>query len=139
MVKYTFYRIVDLKNTHAYIGSTRNYDARCCLHRTNYKTKDRLVYNTMKLNGGWDNYKFEILEEREYETRSEAEKYETELIRKAENEMDILNKNKRGQIPDVKHKCYYNNRESYLKKANDYYHLNRVRILERLKMIRDGD
>ena len=136
-MRFTFYKIVDKQNTHCYIGSTRNYGARCCLHKNHYKTKDRLIYNTMKLNGGWDNYKFEIIEEREYETRGEAEKYETELIQRMETQMDILNKNKCGRVPDVEHTWYYKNRNSYLQKANNYYHQNKERILQKMKEVRD--
>lgn len=137
-MRFTFYRIIDNQQTHCYIGSTRNYGARCSLHRNHYKTKDRVVYNTMKLNGGWDNYKFEIMEEREFETRSEAEKYETQLIRQIETQMDILNKNKCGGMPDVQHRWYYKSRDAYLEKANTYYHMNKERILARLKEKRDA-
>jgi len=91
----------------------------------------------MKLNGGWDNYRFEIIEEREFETRREAEKYETELIRQTETQMGILNKNKCGRVPDVGHTWYYKKRDSYLEKANNYYYQNRERILTRLQEIRD--
>jgi hypothetical protein len=45
-----------------YVGSTGNFSNRKSVHKHNYKTKpDLLVYSAMRLNGGFENYKFETV------------------------------------------------------------------------------
>lgn len=140
MPKYTIYQIIHREIPHCYIGSTKHYSARCALHKNHYKTKDRLIYNTMKLNGGWDAYEFRVLEEFDCESRGDAEEKETEWIRRMENEMDVLNTNKRDVVPEGNpNRWYYKNRAEYINKSKAYYYQNREQILERLKRIREAN
>lgn len=139
MPKYTIYQIIHKTMPNCYIGSTKNYSARCALHKNHYNTKDILLYNTMKENGGWDSYEFRVLEEMECETRGEAEEKETEWLRRFEPEMDILNTNKRNDIKDDNpNKWYYKKRSDYISKSKAYYYRNREQILARLKTNRDA-
>lgn len=58
-----FYKIIckDETITDCYVGSTKNMKNRIKDHKTLSITKNFKVYEFIKNNGGWDNWKFEVM------------------------------------------------------------------------------
>ena len=88
----------------SYVGSTKNYSKRKSNHKSNCYNKKRPQYNKkaycfIRANKGFDNFKFEIIEE--------------------------FNKNNK-EIISQKYKEYYEkNKEILLQKQNEYYENNK--------------
>ena len=57
---YKIYREGDEDNY--YIGSTNNFNKRKTCHKAKCKTRTHKLYNYINENGGWDNFKMEVLE-----------------------------------------------------------------------------
>lgn len=141
-LKYTIYQIKHKEHPHCYIGVTRNVYGRIAVHKTHYtQGLKRHLYNTMRLNGGWESYDIIPLEEFECSNRTEAESRENDWIRKTESQMELLNTYKRslGCIPEgTNRKWYYKSREHHMEYGRNYYSKNRELILERLKEAREA-
>ena len=65
---YTVYKIVPIslvvpgESRVMYVGSTDDRQNRKCVHKHDFKTNPNLfVYSVMRLNGGFENYKFETV------------------------------------------------------------------------------
>jgi hypothetical protein len=64
---FTVYKIVPIAeggDRRPYFGSTSNFKNRVGVHRRHFITNQKLlVYSTMHANGGFDNYRYEIVAE----------------------------------------------------------------------------
>ena len=125
-----------------YIGSTEDIKDRMSKHKhscnnikshkNNYK-----VYKYIRDNGGWDEWKYEIIDEVEVALREDAGIYEGEYIIKynAINKLNnvvagrCLNKSK-NQYHKEKHE---RNRENILQKKKEMYERNKEVILQKSK------
>jgi len=66
-MEYTIYKIVcnDLDIKYTYVGSTKQFTRRKCLHKyasNNQKLSHMKVYKIINENGGWDNWHIDIIE-----------------------------------------------------------------------------
>jgi len=82
---YTFYKIVCLDNSVelCYVGSTADFNKRRSTHKSNCNNENNSlynskIYNTIRDNGGWDNFKMVQLGTREQLTTRQAEQIEEE-------------------------------------------------------------
>ena len=114
-----------------YIGSTKNYSTRKSNHKTDCYNKKNLKYNKkaycfIRANNGFDNFKFEIIEEFE----------EYDKIKLRERELYYIDKtwNTNANI----HRPYskYDNKK---KRANGYYKNNKEKILQKQKEYRENN
>ena len=72
---YTIYKIVCKTDASlVYVGSTKNYNSRISIHKyyANRNEKDFLIYQSIRANGGWDNWDCSPVEHLECETRNQA-------------------------------------------------------------------
>ena len=80
--KCEMYKIVckDEKLDYIYVGHTTNWTKRKAKHKTNSKASQLKLYQTIRENGGWDNFKMLQLESFPCNSRREAEAREDELM-----------------------------------------------------------
>lgn len=127
---YVIYQIMHNTLPHCYIGVTRNYDARCALHRHNLRHSNLKLYRTMRENGGLDSYHFMVIEELDCDNRRDAEQSELECIQRLERQnIELLNTNK-IQMNDCKLRNTRN--------ALSYYYRNRGDVLKKMRDKRQG-
>ena len=147
MIYSTFYKISckDEKIKDCYIGQTENFNVRKWGHKSGStketKKPDILLYKFIKENGGWDNFKMEILERLDCKDKEEVRNNERHLI---DFHKGTLNDNQPGRTKkqykkekfrdyDKKYsKIYYEkNKEVVLKKHSEYRQKNHVSIKQR--------
>ncbi len=92
-VIYKIYNISQPDNI--YIGSTTDFNRRKSQHKKNTTNKrnkayNRLLYKYIRLEGGFDNFKMEILEKYPCKTRDEGLKREKELIELNKSKLNII-------------------------------------------------
>ena len=69
---YTIYNLYKVDSNDCYIGKTRDINKRMALHKFYSKTSPYKLYKFMRLNGGFNNFDFEILETNIPETEGNA-------------------------------------------------------------------
>jgi group I intron endonuclease len=72
---YTIYKITCKTNTDlVYVGSTKDFNHRIEIHKhyANNDKKDFILYESIKENGGWDNWECSIIENLECDNRHDA-------------------------------------------------------------------
>jgi hypothetical protein len=81
--KTIIYRIIckDVKVKDSYIGYTTNFSQKKYAHKKNYMDENNcnhncILYETIRKNGGWENWKFEIIVTEKCEDQNEAKKIE---------------------------------------------------------------
>jgi hypothetical protein len=112
---------------YVYVGSTKAFRERKYRHKQDCKTKDYKLYNIIRENGGWDNWRMVILEECGEITFTEAR------IKEEEHRVK-LNANLNSQ------KCYTNEEEKKIqhnKVANEWSKNNKEKVLETNKTYRE--
>ena len=134
---YVIYKIksLDPNIDYCYIGSTQNFTKRKCYHKNRCnlinKTSDTKLYDTMKENGGWNNWEMIPIEEYLCDTPLQARMREQYWI-------DEIEKNKLNSIKAFvtkeqkleQQKEYYSvNKEKY----EEYRAVNKKKILEQNK------
>jgi hypothetical protein len=122
-----------------YVGHTTNLYERKRHHKTScnnnseknkkYNTK---VYRIIRENGGFDNWKFEILEKACLENSNQAEKLERDYIERLK---PLCNFELPGQFIDnniqkYKHENYEKNKEKVLARAKTYYEEHKEKKIE---------
>ena len=125
-----------------YIGSTDDIEARMSKHKyscNNIKQRDynRKVYKYIRDNGGWDEWKYEIVNEVEVALREDAGIYEGEYIIKY-NAINKLNTDVAGRCLNKSKNQYHKekherNRENILQKKKEMYERNKEVILQKSK------
>ena len=142
--KYIIYKI--FLGDDMYIGSTCNYRVRIANHKQNcekYQLNSKL-YQTIRENGGWSNWKHEILHE-EVCTKQKARALEDDFIIKLDANLNIRNPVKDYEQQKFKQIIKYHQDKSYKKKyyqenkdrIKQYYLQNREKILEYHKQRND--
>lgn len=122
----TFYRFVcenpNIINT--YVGSTSNFEKRKQSHKSAYNNTDtssRLVYQTIKNNGGWNSWKMIEIETRLVKNKREAERIEQEYIEKFNADMNMIKAIEIRSIPEIGKQYYIENAEIIKTKQKQYY------------------
>ena len=85
MTLYYFYKICSLDNEYIYIGSTTNFKNRMITHKSNCYNKKSVKYNfklysTIRRNGGFNNFCFNIIKSIETDDKKNVLKQEQELM-----------------------------------------------------------
>ena len=120
----------DLSLEFCYVGSTINFNARKNLHKSKCKKCNKLLYSTIKANGGWDKWTIEVVEELPTETtiqqlRLREEELRIELHANLNHNRCIINKEQKREYAKeyrIAHKDYYNKyNEFYRNKNKEYY------------------
>jgi len=113
------YKIYKEGDDNFYIGSTKEFDKRKICHKAKCNIVNTKLYNYINENGGWDNFKMEVLEYcLEYQER------EIELIKQLRPPLNTVEYN-------------YNDRKEYFEKYNkEYYEQNKEQIKEKYKQYR---
>ena len=145
LMTYTIYKICNRVLPQVYIGTTIHYKNRKAIHKyhSNHKS-DNHLYNTIRENGGWDNWDMVIIEEYDCMSKRDAELRETFWIKHYENIPNtvILNtyKLQMGSVPDNSTcKWYYKHREQNMQIGRSYYYKNRDSILKRQRELRETE
>lgn len=94
-MKYYIYKIYKPETEYLYIGSTNKLSTRKSHHKKNTnnrakKSYHRVLYKTIRDNGGWDAFIFEKLEEFECETPQEARLKELEYINRLKPSLNMI-------------------------------------------------
>jgi hypothetical protein len=114
--------------TDIYIGSTTNFKDRKQMHKHYCNTRDYLVYQFIRQNGGWDNWDMEIIEEYPCDNRKELLKRERYWI---EHFNASLNKIIPGRSKaEIDRKYYQENIDKERERRRKYYHQNREKRKE---------
>jgi len=134
--KYIIYKIksLDPKIDYCYIGSTQNFTKRKCKHKSMCNIinsiTDTKLYNTMRENGGWDNFQMTPIEEYKCDTPQQARMREQFWINNIEekklNSYDaFIDDKKRNKIAEQIAQqivdFYFKNQDLMSQKEKDYY------------------
>ena len=124
-MKCCIYKIWSDECDEVYIGSTSNFKLRMNDHKSkcNNENSDRhnlFIYQFIRQNGGWDNFKSSVIWEGEVKDKYEKLKIEGEYIKQYEK---ILNSNNSYGIEDHKERCkkYRNEYKDIIKEKNKQY------------------
>jgi len=143
---YIFYKIVCLDEDLdlCYVGSTANWKQRHHDHKSNcYNEKSRKyntkLYQTIRENGGWDNFKMIQVGTREQLKKREAEAIEEEYrveLRANMNSVKCYITETKKVEDRIKRDSdrYYIKRDEILERKQNYYEENKTEILDKLKV-----
>lgn len=143
---YIFYKIVCLDKDLdlCYVGSTANWKARNCEHRLNcnYESSKKYnikLYQTIRENGGWDNFKMIQIDTREQLNKREAEAIEEEYRQQLRANMNsrrcFITEEQEKELNKERCKNYRkNNIDVRIKADKDYYEENKDKILAKMKV-----
>jgi len=143
----------DLENENIYIGSTTNFRTRKNVHKYNCNNKNRKEYNSpvyqfIRNNGEWDQWKMIPIEKYPCNGKEELEireRYHIELLKsKLNKQMPTRTKKQycedNKEIISEKNKQYFNaNKEKIAEKHKEYYENNKKIILEHNKKYRENN
>jgi len=149
ILNYKIYKIASLdpKVKDIYIGSTADLKQRKIHHKSscnneNNKTK---VYQYIRDNGGWENFKVYVVEElkcNEYQAELREEYYRIELNATLNSKMccnfDGTPQEKKEHIKEQQKKHRENNKEAYKEKKRIYRDNHKQEIKEYSKVYRDN-
>ena len=126
---YSFYKLVcNTDETIYYIGSTSNMEERIKKHESsankpNNRNYNNQIYNIMRANGGWDNFKFINLGNIKNVTKEEARHTKQAFIKLFKPNMNTIN----SYLTDEERKEY----------VKEYYEKNKEQIIEQTKEYRE--
>jgi len=137
-MKITYYKIycLDKEIKEVYIGSTKHIKQRIYDHKSECKLNGtQVVYMFINVNGGFDNWAFEILDEIKVESKVEKLKIEREFIKKYPLNLNdnIPGRSKKEYVKDnpekrslIGKKYYY----SHPEKIKEKYQRRKKRFFE---------
>lgn len=137
-----FYRFVckDPTIKNSYVGHTTNFVNRKHNHKrlcnnSNSKEYNRLIYTTIRNNGGWYNWTMIEIDSQIVLNKKEAIKKEQEYINEFSNNMNTKNSYSDYDTKKEQQKLYYElNKESISERKKLNYELNKEKIAERRKL-----
>jgi hypothetical protein len=142
MTEYTFYQIEC--NGKRYVGYSKNFKNRIQNHKSDcYNDKDKNynypLYKYIRENGGWNSCQITILEKCNFETKQDANKREEYWRIEKEailNGKKCFRTNEELQIQHIliSQKFYQNNKDKLIAKSAIYYHNNKQKNQQRLKL-----
>ena len=149
---------VDENITDFYIGSTFDFEGRKLRHKAAIKTRQSPVYKFIRNNGGYDNFKFDLLESFDMVDKNELHRCERIYIKAQKPSLNYniplrsskeYYKDNHEKICEYKKQYFIDNKESilakkkvkyaqnpefYIKKASLYYHKNKEALTEKRKV-----
>ena len=132
---YSMYKIVpkNKESIYCYVGHTANFFERekqhfsCSINIDNNK-HHQLVYQTIRNNGGWDEWNIAILEELKDTTRIQSQIKEQEWIDKLQSNLNMLKahitEEQTKEYNKKYNKDYYLENKEKLAQYSKEYHLN---------------
>ena len=135
-MNYTIYKIT-LKdnNEFLYIGSTKHFNLRIINHKCNSNSKmNRLLYNTINANGGWENTMITQLENLVCDDRPTALKREDFWIQELNAKLNMI-KSFRTEEDEIQKQKDYNiiNKDSIFESRKEYRAKNKEQIKKNKK------
>jgi len=146
---YTFYKFICLNSdiNSCYVGSTGNFTKRKADHKTvciseNHRSYNCKIYQTIRENGGWSNWKMIEIGERENITKRDAEHIEEEYRKELKADMNthraFTTPEERKEHVKEYHEKYYENNKEYIKErskeySKEYRENNREKLNEKLR------
>ena len=146
--KYVIYKIVCLNADvdYIYVGSTTDFIRRKCSHKSNCNNQKRnsfnyKLYQTIRSNGGWENWKMIKIKDFPCEYKWEATKEEDRIMlelnanlnsnRASRSKQEWHNDNKEKMVEY--HKTYYiDNKEKMDKCHKNFYTNNKETLAEKI-------
>ena len=127
------YKIVcnDLNIKDIYVGHTTDFTRRLSRHKSTCNKNDNnfKIYQTIRNNGGWDNWSMLEIEKYSCNDRNEASSRERYWYEQLQANMNTL-------YPNRTMKEYYNdNKEKIIIQTKEYYKNNKALISEKYKVI----
>jgi len=131
---YYFYKIY--KDEFCYIGSTTDLKNRQKSHKNdctneNMKGYNRKIYKTIRDNGGWECFNFELIKQFDNLTRQEAHVIERLYIEEFGNLNMVNSIRTKEDIKIYKNQYYLNNLDKCKERNNQYYLNNLDKCKER--------
>lgn len=132
-MKYVIYNIKHNELPLVYIGSTRDLAKRIKVHNIDYlKYPESKVYKTIRDNGGWEAFTFNVLEEIECDCKNDAlmieEKYRSDTANMNTNRCFLTEDERKLAIKISKQLYYQRNKETITNRLRQY---NKDRYVER--------
>ena len=129
--KVSFYRFVcnDPEIKSSYVGSTVNFRERkanhkkCC-NNPNDKVYHLKIYQTIRDNGDWDNWRMIEIESRLVKDKREAERIETEFMEKFQSDMNSKKAHRIFETKAEYHKDWSLENADKLKEQKQQYYLD---------------
>jgi hypothetical protein len=125
---YIFYKFVCINDdvSSCYVGSTGNFKKRKGEHKSNCNNENRKGYNckiyqTIRENGGWDNWKMIEIGKRESITKREAEQTEEEYRKELKADMNTQRAFRTEEENKEYRKEYYQNNKEHIKEYKKEY------------------
>jgi len=130
---YSFYmfKCNDPEIINTYVGSTKNFTVRKGLHKSDYNNENRnhynlKVYNTIRENGGWDNWNMVQIHEQVCKSRTHSKQIEQELIEKHNADLNMIRAFiSEEQIREYHQKYYKEHTNEIQEKQQKYYNENK--------------
>lgn len=91
MATYFFYTITRPGMHHCYVGKTKDPKNRLAVHKSSCVFKDFPLYQTIRENGGWESWKFDIIDIMDDITNEEALQREQDLINEYQADLNVRN------------------------------------------------
>jgi hypothetical protein len=136
----SFYKFVceDENVVSNYVGHTANFTRRKSEHKkdcNNEKSKNHhlKVYQTIRENGGWNNWRMIEIESQLCESKKHAVRLEQELIDQYKAELNMIKAFREETIQEYKKKYYAENKNKILEKNKEYYLKNKEEVIEKQK------
>jgi len=130
-MEYIIYKIVcnDLEVKEIYVGSTRQFTKRKCRHKhncnnENCKSYNQKVYQTIRNNGGWQNWTMVKIEDRVCETTLDARRIEREWFEKLNADMNMQYPQRNHEEVQAYQKEYREINREHNKEYQKEYHKN---------------
>ena len=144
---YYFYKIVcdDLPD-YVYVGSTRAFTNRKYQHKSacnneNCKDYNVKIYQTIRANGGWNNFKMICIHQQDVENKRMAEKIEEDFRLDLKANMNAkraftTEEDKKEDKKEYNKEWYENNKEKIKEKSKLFYENNKEQCKEYAKEYR---
>jgi hypothetical protein len=133
----SFYKFVceDDNIVSTYVGHTANFTRRknqhkfdC--HKENGKKYNLKLYQTMRTNGGWNNWRMIEIKSQLCESKRQAVKIEQELIEQYKAELNTRKAFGAETKQEYKHQHYIDNKEHYAEQQKQYVQNNKNKLTE---------
>jgi hypothetical protein len=118
---------------HVYVGHTTDFTKRKYQHKSNSKSCDLKLYQTIRENGGWDNFKMLQVEPFPCDNRREAQAREDQLMTELKANMNQYRACR--TIQQYKEA----NKERIAEQRKQHYQENKERINEQKKQCREAN
>lgn len=142
---YIIYKIIcnDTNITDCYVGSTANFNKRRNNHKVNCNVNNSMsnykVYQTIRANGGWENWSMiPIIEYKQIslvESKIKEEEHRINLEAKLNCKAAYRSEEKSIEIQKKNNKNYYQaNQEKEKERRKEYYQENKEKIKEKARL-----